>query len=214
MLLCVCRPIVEIAYEWLYLFRALFNIFTWQDPILSFWISIFGPVVVVVLHLFPWRIALGIVGIVLFGPHNWAIRVVRERKGTTPPDMDKIVKKKIRRAGGDDIEQEPLFCNDAYGNDPLDYSSLDTSNMKHIAVPYSQLSYNPRFYDWPPEPEYARVLKGDSLSKAIVLTSLVDSDSFRTQNTESSSSTKRKKPWQTVRGAIKLSALRSKKKGA
>ena len=70
------------------------------------------------------------------------------------------------------------------GNEPLDYSALDTTNMKHVAVPYSQLSYNPRFYDWPPEPEYARVLKEDPLSKSIVEPNVVDKDSFCTQKSE------------------------------
>jgi hypothetical protein len=44
----IVQPIVEIALEWLCLFRALFNVFTWRDPILSFWISTVGPFVVIV----------------------------------------------------------------------------------------------------------------------------------------------------------------------
>ena len=65
------------------------------------------------LHLFPWRIVLGIAGILLWGPQNWIIRIVRERKGELPPDMDTIMKKKKKKAdNGFDMEQEYLFCND------------------------------------------------------------------------------------------------------
>lgn len=210
----IVQPIVEIAYEWIYLFRALFNIFTWQDPILSFWVSIIGPIVAVVLHLFPWRIVLGVVGILFWGPQNWIIRILRERKGVSPPDMDIIVKKKKTKAdnGVDMMEQDLCFSNDTNGNEPY-YSTLNTTNVKHIAVPYSQLSYNPRFYDWPPEPEYARVLKEDPQSKYIVEANAVDKESFRTQKSETSLSNQSKKQWKKIRNVVRLSPRWSKKKG-
>lgn len=201
------------AYEWIYLFRALFNIFTWQDPILSFWISIIGPILAVALHLFPWRIVLGVVGILFWGPQNWIIRIVRERRGVSPPDMD-IVKKKKKKAdnGVDMIEQDLCFSNDTDGNEPY-CSALNTTNVKHIAVPYSQLSYNPRFYDWPPEPEYARVLKEDPQSKYIVEANAVDKELFRIQKSETSLSNQSKKQWKKIRNVVRLSPRWSKKKG-
>lgn len=158
----IIQPIIEIAFEWLCLFRALFNLFTWRDPILSFWVSIIGPVVVLVLHFFPWRILMGVAGLALFGPQNWVFRVIRERKGIFPPDMDTIVRKKKKKK--DDVgepEEEPLFINSTFENEPLDYSTIDQSEVRHIVVPHSQLMYSHRFYDWPPEPDYARV-KADS----------------------------------------------------
>jgi hypothetical protein len=156
----ILQPIVEIALEWLCLFRALFNIFTWRDPILSFWISIIGPILVVVLHFFPWRWVMGIVGILVMGPQNWLLRVMREREeGFEPYDVDKIVKKK-RVKKETEPEELPLFSMYAPDNRPVNNSQIDSSNVRKIVVPYSPLMYQ-RFYDWPPENEYARVRATD-----------------------------------------------------
>lgn len=215
----IVQPIVEIAYEWLFLFRALFNIFTWQDPILSFWISIIGPIIAIILHLFPWRIVLGVTGVVLFGPQNWLLRIMRERKGVAPPDMDTIIRRKKKQPDGTDIEltEEPLFCNSTNENSPLDYATLDQTNVKHIAVPYSPLLYSHRFYDWPPEPDYARVLKEDPQAESEAMTSAVKAESFRTSKATSTASTKGKRKWRNNISAvvrIQVGGRRAKKKGA
>ena len=201
------RPIVEIAYEWLYLFRALFNIFTWQDPILSFWISLIGPVVVVVLHFFPWRIVLGVTGLLLWGPQNWLVRVIRERKGISPPDLDKIIRtNKIQTDDAEmELAEEPLFSNSTDENRPIDYSSLDRSDVRHIAVPYTPLLYNHRFYDWPPEPDYARVMKEDPLTKSIEEARLVDKESVLSRTTVLTDTSKAKNPWQKISAVARLS---------
>lgn len=145
---------IEMGYLCLYPFRALFNIFTWQDPILTFWVSIICPFVATLLYLFPWRIFFGIAGSVLFGPQNWLIRVINERKGILPPDMDTvIVRKKGKADGNDEIDESepaPLFCNNTDENRAIHYSALDQTNVKHIVIPYTPLMYNHRFYDCPP----------------------------------------------------------------
>jgi len=46
---------------------------------MTFWVTVFGSMVVVLLHLFPWRIAFGLAGIASTGPQNWILRVVKER---------------------------------------------------------------------------------------------------------------------------------------
>ena len=126
----------------------------------------------------------------LWGPQNWLFRVVAERRGIHPPDMDKIIRK--RKKTGDDepeLKEEPLVCNDTDDNRPVDYAALDQSNVRHVAVPYSPFMYNHRFYDWPPEPEYARVTKEDPQSKAridFVPSVLDDSESVYTLYTEGS----------------------------
>ena len=183
--------------------------FTWQDPILSFWISIIGPVVVVVLHLFPWRIVLGSAGLILFGPQNWMFRVIRERKGIPPPDMDTIIKRKMQHPGDAEMQglEEPLFCNATDENRSLDYSAMDQTNVKHIAVPYSQLMYNHRFYDWPPENEFARVLKEDPQLKCNQQNDVTDSESVQT----SKSGNTKERSW---RPTGRLSPRRYKKKRA
>lgn len=154
----IVQPLVEMALGWLCLFRALFNVFTWRDPILTFWISLILPVIIVILYLFPWRLVLGILGVVLVGPQNWILRVLRERKpGYVPPDPDVIKKKhKLEVEAVPSPDEIPLFSNEVPDNRPVNRAVLDDSNIKKVVVPYSQLMYQ-RFYDWPPETEYARV---------------------------------------------------------
>lgn len=135
--------------------------FTWQDPILSFWVSVLAPVVIVALHVFPWRLALGVAGVVLFGPQNWMWRLYQESKGVVPPDMDTIIRKKKKAKLSHDLEDEPLFTHATIRNESFDSSQLDRSQVRKIAVPYSPLLYSHRFYDWPPEPEYARVVANE-----------------------------------------------------
>lgn len=93
----------------IFVLRAIYNLFTWRDPYLCFWISFLGPFVVMLLHFFPWRIVMGVAGILVVGPQNWVLRILREKEKIQPPDPD------------------------------------------------SQLMFANRFYDWPPEPHFARV---------------------------------------------------------
>lgn len=62
------EPIIGGANSFIGLFRALFNIFTWRDPFLSFWVTVLGTVVAAILFVFPWRIVLFVAGILLVGP--------------------------------------------------------------------------------------------------------------------------------------------------
>lgn len=151
----IVQPIVEIVQGWLYLFRAIFNIFTWQDPILSFWVGFGGPIVVVVLHFLPYRILFFFLGIAAVGPQNYMLRLFRESRGDPPPDFDKLIrKKKIQKEEKyDDVQ---FFSSEAPGNQNIKYVNVEPKQVKKIVVPYGALKYN-RFYDWPPEPAYARV---------------------------------------------------------
>lgn len=155
------QPIVEIVLGVLCMFRAVFNIFTWRDPILTFWLSILGPALVIVLHFFPWRLVLGIVGVVLFGPQNWIIRVRRERMyGPDEFDPDKIVKKRKSEKEPEDTEV-PLFSMYAPDNQPISNDDIASHCVRRVLVPYSPLMYQ-RFYDFPPETEYARVVADEA----------------------------------------------------
>ena len=62
------EPIIGGANSFICLFRALFNIFTWRDPFLSFWITLIGSFLAAFLFVFPWRIVLFVAGLVLVGP--------------------------------------------------------------------------------------------------------------------------------------------------
>lgn len=150
----IVQPIVEIVQAPLYLFRALFNIFTWQDPILSFWIAVLGPVAVLLSHMMPYRLIFFVVGMIVVGPQNYAYRLFRESRGDPPPDFDKIIKKK-RPKREEKLVDVQYFSSEAPGNQNIKYVNVEPKQVKNIVVPYSPLKYN-RFYDWPPEPEYAR----------------------------------------------------------
>ena len=168
------QPIVEIAIGWLSLFRALFNIFTWQDPILSFWISFLGPFLIVVLHLVPWRLVLGILGVVTLGPQNWLRRILRERKnGPDVFDPDRVVHPKISPIVDDNPHQGVTL----FSSYLADYGRVQHSEeserelflsdtIRQVVVPYSPLLYSHRFYDWPPESEYTRVSASCATTRA------------------------------------------------
>ena len=61
-------PLTGAALSFLSVFRGMFNVFTWRDPFLSFWVSLFGVLVTIVLFFFPWRLFLFLAGCALVGP--------------------------------------------------------------------------------------------------------------------------------------------------
>ena len=57
------------------------------------------------------------------------------------------------------LENQPVFTAHAEPNTrlkPVNIRELDPRELHHVVVPYSQLRHQ-RMYDWPPEPQYARV---------------------------------------------------------
>lgn len=155
------EPIIGSTYSLLCLFRAGFNVVTWRDPILTFWLSFFCGIIAVVLFVFPWRIFLFVVGFWAVGPQNWAVRVLREQ-GHIP----EVVKEDRKNANEEtprfDIVpvDKPIFTKEsrAAGNEPIRAPSLaiDPREIHHVVVPYSPLVYQ-RCNDWPPEHEYSHV---------------------------------------------------------
>lgn len=158
----IVQPLVEIVQLFLSVFRALYNMFMWRDPILTFWLQLFLVIAIPIMHIIPWRVVLGVSGFVFVGPQNWLLRVIRQGKSRpTYDDFDLIVKKTKPKGldeGNLDIDA-PFFSSFAPDNRPIRSGQFDTSECKEVAVPHSQLMYR-RCYDWPPEPEYARVWKG------------------------------------------------------
>jgi hypothetical protein len=176
----IVQPLVEIIQLGLGIFRALYNLFMWRDPVLTFWLQLFLMIAIPMMHIVPWRIVLGTSGLIFVGPQNWVLRVIRESKsGPTVPDFDLIVKKKEKKP--DELEVDnidaPLFSSYAPDNRPVRDSQLDKSDIKEVAVPHSQLMYR-RCYDWPPEPEYARVWKGLAPRNDSEAEKLLESDGF------------------------------------
>jgi hypothetical protein len=174
----IVQPLAEIVHLFLGMFRAVFNIFTWRDPFFTFWVIIFGSILVVVLHCFPWRIVLGVIGVGFVGPQNWILRLVRERKkGYQPEDFDILVKKKKEKKHEFEDEDRFFFSSIAPDNRPVRDEELDTSDFKEVAVPHTQLNYR-RFYDWPPEPSYARVWKCGAPESDPVAEQILQDDAF------------------------------------
>ncbi|KAG7340919.1 glutamine amidotransferases class-II [Nitzschia inconspicua] len=151
----VIQPIIEMAQAPLFLFRALFNILTWQDPMLSFWVTFLCPGAALVLYLMPYRFVFGVLGLYLVGPQNYVIRLYNEsRPGYQPPDFDTIVKKK-KPEKEENYHELQFFSSEAPGNQVIRFKNVDPAQVRQIVVPTNVLKYS-RFYDWPPEPEYAR----------------------------------------------------------
>ncbi|KAL3942604.1 MAG: hypothetical protein SGBAC_003236 [Bacillariaceae sp.] len=162
----VVQPVVEILQIGVFLGRTFFNIYTWQDPIFSFWFAILGPILVVLLYIAPYRIIFGVIGAFFLGPHNWALRVYREQQpGYQPPDLDRIVRKrKLDRCTVDIREKElsacTIFSSAALGGNHQGH--IDPKRLRTVVVPTSILKYNHRFYEWPPEAKYARVYQSSA----------------------------------------------------
>jgi hypothetical protein len=156
------------AQTFLYFFRAMFNIFTWQDPVLCFWLCFIGPPLAVVLYLCPYRIISFFLGMYWLGPQNYFLRIYRESKeGYEPPNFDVIVKtKKIEKI--DEFHEMQFFSSEAPGNQQIRFRNIDPAQVKQIVVPSNVMMYGSRFYDWPPEPKYCRVYSSEAPSNLIV----------------------------------------------
>lgn len=156
----IIQPLLDIALMCLSIFRALYNVFTWRDPILSFWVSLISPVFVLVLHCFPWRLAFGIAGLALVGPQNWALRLWRERRGVTM-SMNMDATKRIKRRTSIEYNirtRGPVFS--LKKKQPRD----TTKKTRNIVVPCSPFLFHHRFYDWPPDPAHASVSSTQQIS--------------------------------------------------
>ncbi|VEU38962.1 unnamed protein product [Pseudo-nitzschia multistriata] len=169
----VIQPLLEMAQTFLFATRASFNVMTWQDPVLCFWLCFVGPPLVLLLYIAPYRLFALVLGLYWIGPQNYLLRVYREtRPGYQPPDFDLVVKKKkIEKA--EDFQEMQFFSSDAPGNQQIRFQNIDPTHVKQIVVPSNVLMYN-RFYDWPPEPEYARVYASSAPKNLIVPGVVVD----------------------------------------
>lgn len=174
----ILSPMIDIAQMFLSVFRFAFNLMTWRDPFLTFWFVLFGTALVIFLHLFPWRLFFGVAGIVLVGPQNWVQRILKEKKeGKEVFDDDKEVKKRRRDKSYAYSDGAPYFSSFAPDNRVVRESQFDTSTYMEVAVPTTPISFR-RFYDWPPEPEYARVTRSAPPANDPISQQLLEDDSF------------------------------------
>jgi hypothetical protein len=137
---------------------------------LSFWVSLLLAALVVFLFLFPWRLFFFVVGLLAVGPQNWVLRMLEER-GRTPKVLKRLLHRKKKdvaavakkKDGEESAEELPAdqpiasaHTSDGVAPLRLSHDEVDSREIHQVSVPYSQLMYQ-RFYDWPPEAEYAKV---------------------------------------------------------
>ena len=75
-------PLMRIIRISLYSFRISFNVCTWRDPYLTFWLFSFLCTLMIVLLIFPWRSFFCVSSMVLLGPQNIAVRKYLERRAS------------------------------------------------------------------------------------------------------------------------------------
>merc|ERR1711966_594705 len=96
--------------------RAVFNVCMWNDPMLSFWISmvIFG--LAVVLFIFPWRLFFFVIGFLGLGPQNYFLydlyllkRASKSKKTPTKEDPVQERRKSMNTGDSEDVSRSPLL---------------------------------------------------------------------------------------------------------
>jgi hypothetical protein len=124
-----------------------------------------------ILFIFPWRIFLFVLGVFLVGPQNYVIRILRER-GHLPPAQRKRRPESEEKKTTNIADQPVFYCHSRKDgvNGPKNRHDVDPREIHRVVVPYGPLMYQ-RFYDWPPEPQYARVKPEDvrKLAKPLAL---------------------------------------------
>mmetsp|Transcript_120204 Transcript_120204/g.245696 ORF Transcript_120204/g.245696 Transcript_120204/m.245696 type:complete len:456 (-) Transcript_120204:2772-4139(-) len=73
-------PLMRIIRIANYAFRISFNISTWRDPYVTFWVFMFLFGLAFILLIFPWRTFFFLSSLVLLGPQNIALRIYLERR--------------------------------------------------------------------------------------------------------------------------------------
>ena len=108
----------------------------------------------------------------LFGPQNWVLRMLHDH-GKLPESVEQLFhpttkKSGVFASGLNETEraispelphgQIIVSAHTSDGSPPLELShnDIDPREIHQVSVPYSQLTYR-RFYDWPPEPQYAKI---------------------------------------------------------
>eukprot|EP00980_Cylindrotheca_fusiformis_P028880 scaffold22665_cov94-Cylindrotheca_fusiformis.AAC.1 len=150
----------------------------WRDPSVTFWVVLLGCCLVIFLHLFPWRLFLGTVGLGFVGSHNWLVDSDTQGKKTFEYDKESRKKKKKReRPTQHRGRHSPFSSSFDPDNRLVREEQLDKTKYMEVAVPVTPLRFR-RFYDWPPEPEYARVAKGYPPTNDPVTERLLEDDDF------------------------------------
>jgi hypothetical protein len=186
------EPVVDAIQCVLAITRVVYNVLTWRDPMLSFWVTVLFILSSIILFFFPWRLFLFAIGLGIFGPQNWILRALNEKKMAPACVKQLLIHMKsssrihsfknihnVKRAVIPKVDvtiQQPIIsCHTSDNSTPvqLSHGGVDPLSLRQVCVPYSQLNGTQRFYDWPPEPYYAKCTSNpvsiqDCLSKSHV----------------------------------------------
>jgi hypothetical protein len=104
-------PLMRIIRIVIYAVRISFNICSWRDPYLTFWVFTFLCTLAFVLLIFPWRTFFFLSTLVLLGPQNIAVRKYLERRAREREQEEKeekekeVLKAQLANAGQDGQSQ-------------------------------------------------------------------------------------------------------------
>jgi hypothetical protein len=87
-------PLMRIIRIVIYAVRISFNVCSWRDPYLTFWVFTFLCALAFVLLIFPWRTFFFLSTLVLLGPQNIAVRKYLERRAREREQEEKEEKEK------------------------------------------------------------------------------------------------------------------------
>jgi len=158
-------PLVSAIQAFISGFRCGANVLTWQDPILSFWVTIALFAAAFVSLVFPFRLFFIVVGAVVLGPQNYFfIKYIRPnflgeiKTRQHVKRLKKLANPKKKKVHQDIPTNQPIVTSHTSDNSPpleLSMDQVDKRGIHQVCVPYSQLTYRRDNY-WPPQPEYGR----------------------------------------------------------
>lgn len=100
-------PLMRIIRIVIYTVRISFNLCTWRDPYLTFWVFSFLCILAIVLLIFPWRSFFFFSSIVLLGPQNIAVRKYLERRVKRREQEEKEEKEREALKAQLKIDEQP-----------------------------------------------------------------------------------------------------------
>jgi hypothetical protein len=129
-------PLMRIIRIVIYAVRISFNLCSWRDPYLTFWVFAFLWILAFVLFIFPWRTFFCLSTFVLLGPQNIAVRKYLERRAREREQEEKDEKEKeemkAQLASGGQEGQSQLIQQPATINNEEIEKSEKTKNKRGL----------------------------------------------------------------------------------
>ena len=187
-------PIVTILRTCNQIARAAFNLFTWKDPYLSFWVGWLLFFLIIFSLVFPYRLFAFVSGVAFVGPQNLLLRLWRERRPTAAKQNSKLIEKGKTVSGRATLSKQTQRKSRWKRKTPNDKeTSADNMSIQASSAPQfffsshthlvngimpqptsSEVDYElvvpyslfrrNRFYDWPPDKKVSRVVADTDLA--------------------------------------------------